>query len=474
MDDELIQLSEEIFTDIITQLTLHLRFMDIALTRFILVPDSFSFRCDGRYLHYSPVAVIKMYRNDAKKLTRGYFHIVLHAVFSHQYFAQDRKMSLWDLACDLAVENVILELDLPIMRQESDEEKRRQITALKKDVTAFTAQNLYHLLEQKEKDRIKLLRDLFVFDEHECWYELRNVSGSHETLFGDEVKDDKANAGNNRFDKASHDTGERSDSTQPDADDAEIELIRNALKDWKEISEKIEADLELFKERHGGVPDALVQSLKALHREKYSYRQFLSRFMRTGEKLHISDEDFDTIFYTYGLQLYKNLPLIEPLEYREESSVRELVIAIDTSGSVQGDTVQAFLNRTYNIFCEKENFFSRFRIHIVQCDMEIREAAVITSQQQFNAYIKNLEIKGLGGTDFRPVFAYADEQVKAGAFRDLGGILYFTDGDGVYPKTRPSYPAAFLLPDNRKDITVPPWAIRYILEEEDLHAYQAG
>ena len=44
-----------------------------------------------------------------------------------------------------------------------------------------------------------------------------------------------------------------------------------------------------------------------------------------------------TVCATYG-----NVPLVEPLEYRDDKRIREFVIAIDTSGSVQGDIVQSF------------------------------------------------------------------------------------------------------------------------------------
>ena len=120
MDEELITLSEEVFRDIIARLNLHLRFLDIALNRFIFVPDSLDFRCDGRVFHYSPITVLRMYRNDPKKLTRGYLHILLHSVFQHLWFAENRTMSLWNLACDIAVEGVILDLDLDILAQEND------------------------------------------------------------------------------------------------------------------------------------------------------------------------------------------------------------------------------------------------------------------------------------------------------------------------------------------------------------------
>ena len=39
MDRELIEISEEIFRNIISRLTLHLRFMDIAIDRYEFIPD---------------------------------------------------------------------------------------------------------------------------------------------------------------------------------------------------------------------------------------------------------------------------------------------------------------------------------------------------------------------------------------------------------------------------------------------------
>ena len=42
-------------------------------------------------------------------------------------------------------------------------------------------------------------------------------------------------------------------------------------------------------------------------------------------------------------------------------------------------------------------------------------------------YLENPVIKGLGGTDFRPVFAYVDEALAAGELNDLGGLVYFRE-----------------------------------------------
>ena len=94
-----------------------------------------------------------------------------------------------------------------------------------------------------------------------------------------------------------------------------------------------------------------------------------------GEAMRSNDDEFDYVFYSYGMQLFpeKRMPLIEPLEYKDVKRIREFVIAIDTSGSVMGEQVQAFLQKTYNILQSTESFFSRINVHIIQCDEDIQE-----------------------------------------------------------------------------------------------------
>ena len=54
-------------------------------------------------------------------------------------------------------------------------------------------------------------------------------------------------------------------------------------------------------------------------------------------------------------------------------------------------------------------------------------------------------------------------------FQDLRGLLYFTDGKGIYPKKRPPFETAFIFCEESCEASqVPPWAIRLILPREDL------
>ena len=160
---------------------------------------------------------------------------------------------------------------------------------------------------------------------------------------------------------------------------------------------------------------------------------------------------------------------MEPLEYRDEKKIRELVIAIDTSRSTSGALVQAFLQKTYNILESTESFFERFNLHILQCDEELREDAKITGRKDMEEYLHTMTIRGLQGTDFRPVFRHVEELRRAGEFKDLRGLIYFTDGQGIFPAHKPDYDTAFVFVDEGAEPpAVPPWAIRLVLRREDL------
>ena len=52
-------------------------------------------------------------------------------------------------------------------------------------------------------------------------------------------------------------------------------------------------------------------------RSRRNYRDFLKKFTMLREEMHCSPDEFDLNFYTYGLRLYGNMPLIEPVETRE-------------------------------------------------------------------------------------------------------------------------------------------------------------
>ena len=157
------------------------------------------------------------------------------------------------------------------------------------------------------------------------------------------------------------------------------------------------------------------------------------------------------------------------LETKEVSRIEDFVIAVDTSMSCSGDLVRRFLEETCAVLEESESYFKKVNIRILQCDDQVRSDVRIENRQQLQDYMEHFVIRGMGGTDFRPVFEHVAALTRQGAFTKLKGLLYFTDGKGIYPLKKPPYDTAFVfLKDQYEDESVPPWAIKLVLDAEDM------
>lgn len=357
---------------------------------------------------------------------------------------------IWNLACDMAVEGVINDLNLPML---TNAQAAGQVQVLQQIAprvnNLLTAEKIYAYLRMNPPSATEFarLKRLFSPDNHALWYAptarvamaeeqatLDNGGGTSGTSQRDRPDDDRPN-----------------DGQQEDASTAQAQAALSALlQDWQHIAEQMQTDLETFHKQRGDEAGGMIQNLRAVNREKYDYTAFLKKFAVMGEAMRINDDEFDYVFYSYGMQLFpeKRMPLIEPLEYKDVKRIREFVIAIDTSGSVMGEQVQAFLQKTYNILQSTESFFSHINVHIIQCDEDIQEDIKITSREEFDHYLQTMAIKGLGGTDFRPVFQRVDEMIRDGEFANLKGLIYFTDGCEI--------------PE------VPVWAMKLLLTREEV------
>ena len=109
-------------------------------------------------------------------------------------------------------------------------------------------------------------------------------------------------------------------------------------------------------------------------------------------------------------------------------------------------------------------------IHVIQCDDRVQTDRKITSGEELREYMENLELRGEGGTDFRPAFVYVEELMRRHVFGQLKGLIYFTDGKGIYPGKMPPFETAFVfLEEDYEDMDVPPWAIKLVLSEDELN-----
>ena len=231
-------------------------------------------------------------------------------------------------------------------------------------------------------------------------------------------------------------------------------------KDWEDIGKRTEEELKEGKDKDEG--DKLSWFLHLEHKNYTPFQDFLRKFSVDREELKTDPESFDYGYYYFGLSQYGNMPLIEENEYREKRKIPELGIAIDTAYSTKGEMVKRFVEEALAILQNKEAFFSKCRVHIVECDDRIRKDILVENAEEMEHYRQRFEVSGGYGTDFRPVFHYIEDLRKKGELKELKALLYFTDGRGRYPKYAPAYTAAFVFPkgEDIDDENAPFWAMK--------------
>lgn len=414
MSQELLELTRDI-------VTVRFRFFDVPVSMMKYIPTENSGECtiSDYTVKYDPKHLLKKYLQDGGYVTRLYLHGLLHMVFMHQFNASMLNDRYWNLAADIAVENVIIELDIPEAKTEDDVNRIRLLDSLKKRDIGITADKLYKFFmnQETQTDLIRQCEKAFSIDNHD-WY-------------GQEKSD-----------------------------------LNNNKNKYEKIAARVRTELEAFSGKNNTSP-YLYENIKNITKQKYNLKDVLKTFFVQKEEMLVSDEEFDYIYYTYGLANYHNMPLIEPLEYKEVKKINDFVIAIDTSASCSKSVVKTFLEKTYGIIQDTESFFTKINVHIIQCDEKVRQDTRITCPEELEDFIENGRLIGFGGTDFRPVFEYVDKLVKRGEFENLKGLIYFTDGYGIYPERMPEYQVMFaFLNEDRHREKVPGWAMEVILEEE--------
>lgn len=422
-----VELCVRILQNARNELYLNMRFLDLSLSSLGFEADSAceGIGTDGFVLFYHPDYLCSLYRRGRVFVNRSYLHMVLHCLFCHMDTRGKREEEIWNLACDIAVESMLDELYFRCVHVPASPYRRELYGRLRKRLSVLNAEGVYHVLqEMKLSDKLyNRMRDEFFVDDHRYW---------------------------------------KLDENSP-----KTSVVRQNR--WSDNREKLQTEMETMGNQEDDDSKSLLTQVQVENRERYDYRQFLRKFSVLKEEIQVDEDSFDYVFYTYGLSLYGNMPLIEPQESKEVYRIEDFVIVIDTSMSCSGDLVRRFLEETYDVLCESESYFKKVNIHVIQCDEKVQADRLITSRGEMDEYMKDFSIAGQGGTDFRPAFEYVNQLLAAGAFKKLRGLIYFTDGEGIYPVKRPVYDTAFVfVEDQYTDISTPPWAIKLILEPEQI------
>ena len=427
----------QILRDSRSELYLNMRYLDLALSglRFSISTQIEGIGTDGEYLVAHPGVLADLFQKDRHLVNRVYLHIVLHCLMRHLFKKPGRDGLLWRISCDIAVESIIDSMHSRAVWMGISRLRNNVYDDLRRERKVLTAEGIYRTLERKAAEGkltaedVRRMQDDFCIDDHSLW-------------------------------------PHPEDGREKKKPEPPMAILKNK---WDDLSEKTQTQMETFAKDASHSGEQLLDDLKVENRERYDYRAFLRKFAVMREEMQVDPDSFDYVFYTYGLSMYGNMPLIEPQEYREVKKIEEFVVVIDVSMSTSGQLVRTFLEQTCSVLTESESYLKKVNIRIIQCDEQIRDDVRITNRRELEEYMNHFTLHGGGGTDFRPAFAYVEKLIENRQFYNLKGMIYFTDGRGIYPSRRPGWETAFVfMQEDYEDVHVPAWAIRLVLPREDL------
>ena len=358
-------------------------------------------------------------------------HEALHCALSHFARRQHRIKHRWDLACDLAINPMLIH----------DGMKPPVDALYLREYDNMTAEEIYPCLEDNENDKDRELEQNLNEDSD------NNEDGEGGT--GDQQDQKEGNQEKQKSDsegQGQEDGGARQeDSTSSDGEgkaerppDAEGEAEPDPL-----TPQEIETLSTQWQQRMASAAQQAIQAGKLggsmarmvdhLLQPKLPWRMLLARYMNM-----VARDD-----YTYARPSSRRG---DPAVYPSlRSSQAEVVVALDISGSIGDKEIAEFMSEIDAIKSQL-----RARVTLLACDSALAKGAP-WYYEPWEEFTMPKKFKGGGGTSFIPVIEWAEEQDSA---PDL--IVYFTDAQGQFPKKEPVFPVLWLV----KGKTPVPWGLR--------------
>ncbi|MEA3419920.1 MAG: VWA-like domain-containing protein [Campylobacterota bacterium] len=362
-----------------------------------LEPDSkqLTFKSDGTHIFINEEYIDKLSIPEVEfALANG----AMHAVLKHQERKHSRDAWLWQEACDLAINAMLAKNGMQVPDYVNYQPK----------FEGMYAEEIYSIL----KEEMTYSEDI----NHESKGDSQAEKESPDESLRQKEKDNTPPS--EPLD--SKDNPDQKQSFQNDIEPIPEEIA--ALSE--ELKELFEQTLQKLN-RQGTLPKDLEFVIPEYFSHQIDWREMLYRYIASHAKSTFSFMPPNMKYLYRGIYL----PSLS-------SDLLRIVIAIDTSGSVDEKLLGIFLGEVQSITQQYPNY----EIDIITADAKIQSHEVFLPGETLN-----YEIKGRGGTDFRPVFEYIDHHIDYPTL-----LLYFTDGLGTFPEEEPGYDLLWVMPEERE------------------------
>ncbi len=353
---------------------------------------------NSKEIHYNPDFIEALTPAQLKAVLA---HEVLHIALGHNWRMGNRDNNTWQMAADYAINTNLFAtgFDLP---------EGALIDNKYKDMSAEEIYNdLFEEQQQQQENED---------DEDNTDHESHTDHTDHE--------DDEDNTDH----EDSNNTPDPGRCGAVQAEKLDTEEAKQQQAEWKA------AAIQAAQIAKGDLPAELERQIKELIDPPLPWYVLLRDFVEQTAR-----NDYN---WNRPSPRYLNKDIILPSLISEE--LPEIVIAIDTSGSINEEQLNHFAHEVSNVLSAYNT-----TIRLMYCDADVQKEEVFTRED----LPLNMKAVGGGGTDFRPVFEHITKQGIMTAC-----LIYFTDLYGSFPSQQPEYPVLWVSVSDGKapfGLTVP-------------------
>ncbi|MBK5970827.1 MULTISPECIES: vWA domain-containing protein [Thiorhodovibrio] len=382
---------------------------------------------DARAFYFNPDYI------DALSLAETQFmlaHEALHCALSHFARRQHRVKHKWDLACDYAINPLLIDEGL----------KPPPNALFMPPYLGMTAEEIYPLID--DNDQSETL-DTHAYDQDNDSQQGSQGQGLNERDLAERGRSpesrDSESGGTGGADQASgqQGTGQAVEDSSPDerrqgGDDGPPPLTPDERETLSVQWQQRMAGAAQQAMQAGKLGGELRRLIDHLLQPQLPWRALLARYMSA-----LARDD-----YSYARPSRREGEFLLP---RLRSDQLDLVVGLDTSGSIRDAEIEEFIAE---IDALKGQI--RARVTLLPCDAALAPGAPFEFEP-WETFDRPERLHGQGGTSFVPVFNWLSDQ---GRRPDL--LLYFTDAEGAFPPAAPAYPVLWLV----KGRSPVPWGER--------------
>lgn len=393
-----------------TRLILDKPFLGALVLRLPLVQANSSWcpttATDARQLYYSHDYIAALSLSQVQFVLA---HEALHCALSHFRRREHRDQRRWDVACDYAVNPLLL----------ADGLEAPPGTLYEPKFVDMTAEEIYPCIRNSDAEEPM---DRHVYDAPSDRSPPPDAPPNASSSGDGSDQDSAKGQGDTGHDPAQEEDRRHGDESAPQPPPLSAQQREALAVQWQQRL----AGAALQAQQAGKLGRQMTRLVDHLLQPQLPWRGLLARFVTASAR--------DDYSYARPSSRRGGDAILPSLR----SGQVEMVVAVDTSGSIGDEDVAQFLAEVNAIKGQV-----RARVTLLPCDAALAAGAPWCSEPWEPSAMPEA-IRGGGGTDFRPVFDWVEQ---SGCQPDI--LVYFTDAEGNFPAAPPAYPTVWLVKGRR-------------------------